>query len=747
MNSEPLIDHLAALYGIPGQYIDAAGQPVNIASELKKTALEAMGVAVDSEPQIQASIATFEEKQWVPLLPKVHVVHQGKPFSVPMQVPETQLNNTFKGQLIPEKGDPKSLEIRAASLRELDRKALKNRVSLRLNLPLPDNLSMGYHEIILKHHTQESRCLLIVAPTVCYEPPALMSATHSSNNSTKPKNIWGSSIQLYTLRSEHNWGMGDFTDLKELVTRLAKEGADILGLNPIHALYPSNPKHCSPYSPSSRVFINPLYIDVCAVDGYKTCPEVMEQVNEPDFQNRLQQSRNSEYVDYALVASLKYPVLETLFKHFQTTHVSSKTEQAAAFGQYCRSKGQALERHGTYEALFEHFKSLDINSWGWPCWPSEYQHPSGSGTASFVGQTKDRIRFYMFLQWLAEVQLEEARQTALAAGMKMGIYRDLAVGVDRGGADVWSEPENYTLSASVGAPPDTVAPQGQNWGLPPFNPEQLANKAYGPFIEMVRANMQHCSALRIDHVMGLLRLWWCPPDKTADYGVYVNYPLNDLLGIIKLESQRNQCLVFGEDLGTVPPEIEATLPPARCYSNEVVLFSRDGEQFLPPEGYKTQALTCVSNHDIPTLKAWWNCNDLDLRQQLGIYDSERTQQEKQARHEDKVALLKTLRSIGELPRGMNPDDITTLTYSRDLMEKVHYYLAKTASRIVVVQLEDILGLDTPVNVPGTSNEYPNWQRKLTRNLSELFASEQNRAFFRNLSLTRRPVTKNVTKKA
>ncbi|MGB1270672.1 MAG: 4-alpha-glucanotransferase, partial [Endozoicomonas sp.] len=556
------LDQLAALYGIPGQYIDAAGQPVNIDSELKKTALEAMGVPVASEPHIQASIAAYEEKQWTPLLPKVQVLHQGKPFTIPVQVPETRLNNAFKGQLIPEKGEPQSLEVRAGSLRELDRKALKNTCFVRLELELPGNLPAGYHEIILDDQDRVNRCLLIVAPSACYEPPSLISATQNSNSQ---ENIWGSSIQLYTLRSEHNWGMGDFTDLKELVTRLAKEGADILGLNPIHALYPSNPNHCSPYSPSSRAFINPLYIDVCSVNGYETCPEVTEQVNKPDFQNRLQQSRNTEYVDYSLVASLKYPVLEALFQHFQITHVSGKTEQAAAFDQYCRRKGQALERHGTYEALFEHFKSLDINSWGWPCWPSEYQHPSGSGATSFARQKKDRIRFYRFLQWQAEMQLEEAQQAALAAGMKVGIYRDLAVGVDRGGADVWSEPENYILSASVGAPPDTVAPQGQNWGLPPFNPEQLANKAYGPFIEMVQSNMQHCSALRIDHVMGLLRLWWCPPEKTADYGVYVNYPLDDLLGIIKLESQRNQCLVFGEDLGTVPPEIETALPPARCY--------------------------------------------------------------------------------------------------------------------------------------------------------------------------------------
>lgn len=740
------IDALAELCGIPAHYIDAAGNPVTIEQDYKRNALKAMGVAADNELEIQASIDGILRKQWSPLIPVVHVVHCGDLFTVPVQVDETHRNDSLRGEIILEDSRSIPLAINLSELSEEDRLSVDQQERIRLLCPLPEDLPAGYHQLsvtlsadqaVYQESAHKESCRLIVAPQTCYEPDIL-----SFERPGPTEKIWGVSVQLYTLRSENNWGMGDFSDLRQLVNRLGPQGADIVGLNPIHSLYPSNPLHCSPYSPSSRNFINPLYIDVTALKEYQDSAEIQQHVNSDDFLSQLKKARDSSHVEYDRVASLKFSVLEMAFRHFEK-HASCQKESAqqsyrsADFGHYCEEQGKDLELQATYEALFEHFRAKDINSWGWTCWPADYQDPDSPKVKDFVARSKERIRFYMYLQWIAEQQLAEAQQAAIESGMRVGIYRDLAVGVDKGGADVWAHRDNYVLNASVGAPPDTVAPQGQNWGLPPFDPNRLQELAYTPFIDMVNANMQHCAALRIDHVMGILRLWWCPPDKTADYGVYVNYPLNDLLGIIKLESQRQQCLIFGEDLGTVPPEIEAALPPAHCYSNEVVLFSRVEDHFLAPEQYKTRALTCISNHDIPTLRAWWNCSDLDLRQSLGIYDSARTAQEKLARHEDKQALLKTLQHIGEAPYGVNPNDLSSMGYSRELMEKMHYYLAKTASKIIVIQLEDVLELDTPVNVPGTSSEYRNWSRKLTRNISEIVTSEENRVLFKNLGLTRK----------
>ena len=591
---------------------------------------------------------------------------------------------------------------------------------------LPDDLAPGYHQLSLRERSLNLESLVIVAPATCYEPESL----------ARGRKIWGSSVQLYTIRTEHDWGMGDFSSLKYLATELASQGADIVGLNPIHALYSANPHHCSPYSPSSRNFINPLYLDITTIPDFAESEEAQKRFEDKGFQELLAQARAEEYVDYGLVAHLKYEFLELLFDSFSNQHLNTQSDRAREFRKYCDSRGDSLKRYALYEAVYAHYKAIDFNNWGWPCWESLFQQNDSNAVKEFADQNQGRLDYYMYLQWLSEQQLADAQKAAIDAGMLVGIYRDLAVGVDSGGADVWSDPDTYCLKAGAGAPPDAVAPQGQNWGLPPFNPDTLKQQKYAPFIEMVRANMSHCGALRIDHVMGLLRLWWCPRGKTADYGAYVYYPLKDMLGIIKLESVRHHCLVFGEDLGTVPPEIEQALPPARFYSNEVVLFECLGDYFTAAEAFKEVALTCISNHDIPTFKAWWECLDLDLRQQLGIYDRDKTESEKVNRHKEKAALLRTLIEAGEAPWGMNPDNINTMTFSRDLFEKLHYFLARTASRIVSIQLEDILEVESPVNIPGTSDEYPNWRRKLPRDLQDIFVSNENQAFFQNISIIR-----------
>ena len=722
-----LVEQLAEFCGVPGEYKDWAGNAVRVPAEMKVPILSAMGFDTSSDSGLSAATEEYQKEQWNQLVAPVNVVHHGTPYRITMCVPEARINSTFKGCFELESGRRRSISVKADTLDILDRKAFADRDIVKLAVELPEDLPLGYHRLTLKNRNLEAISLIIVAPETCYEP----------NGLSKGEKIWGSAIQLYTLRTENDWGIGDFSSLRQLATSLAQQGANIVGLNPIHSLYPANPLHASPYSPSSRNYINPIYLDIPAIPEFSQCTAAQSIVNEASFQQQIEQARAAEYVDYEKVAFVKYQVLETLFRHFHQEHIQTESPRGKAFLNFCEIRGASLHRHATYEALFSHFKHQDINSQGWPCWPEGYQDPASDEVEFFCESNAGLIDYYKYLQWLSEIQLAEAQQAAEEAGMMVGIYRDLAVGVDRGGADVWSNRSIYCLDASVGAPPDGVAPQGQNWGLPPFNPIALKQHHYAPFIEMVRANMSHCGALRIDHVMGLLRLWWCPNGKTADYGVYTYYPLDDLLGIIKLESQRRQCLVFGEDLGTVPPEIEASLPPARFYSNEVVLFSCKGDRFLAPDQFKPMALTCISNHDIPTLKAWWNCLDLDLRQQLGIYNAGRTGIEKQARHSGKMALIHTLIDIGEHPRNINPDDINTLGYTREVMEKLHYYLAKTASKIVVIQLEDVLQVETPVNVPGTSDEYPNWRRKLTDSLENLFANEANLRLFRNISNIRR----------
>ncbi|WP_051785834.1 4-alpha-glucanotransferase [Endozoicomonas numazuensis] len=727
MSDSNLIEQLAGHCGVSGEYSDWSGQPVSVPTEYKLPILEAMGLNVESDDTIKQAIQDSEQQRWQQLLHPVFVYTQGQACLVSLHLEDQQLGHLFKGEITLETGSQHLLTLDTGAMTVEASRTFEGSTYHHLMFKLPDDLPLGYHQLSLKSDKTEGRSLIIIAPETCYEPEQL----GSSNK------IWGSAIQLYTLRTNHDWGMGDFSSLRQLATELAEQGADIIGLNPIHALYPANPLHSSPYSPSSRTFINPLYIDVTAVPDFSECEEAQKRFEEPEFKRQLHQARDEEYVDYSLVAWLKFGFLNTLFDHFYHQHLMSESTRGKTFLNFCRNRGNALERHALYETIYEHYKSLDINNWGWPCWESPFKDPESNAVKEFARHNQKRIQYYMYLQWLAEDQLTKAQEAAIEAGMLVGIYRDLAVGVDSGSSDVWSNRKLYCLDAGVGAPPDGVAPQGQNWGLPPFNPQVLREQQYQPFIEMVQANMSHCGALRIDHVMGLLRLWWCPKGKTADYGAYVYYPLDDFLGIIKLESHRRQCLVFGEDLGTIPPEIEASLPPALFYSNEVVLFECLGDHFTQPQDYKPMALTCISNHDIPPLKAWWNCIDLDLRLQLGIYDHNRAQQEKEERHQQKLALLKTLSSIHEFPEGMDPDDLSTLGYSRELMEKAHYYLARTASKITVIQLEEVLQIESPVNIPGTSDEYPNWRRKLTDTVETIFSNQANQSFFKNVGVIRR----------
>ncbi|MFK0571488.1 4-alpha-glucanotransferase [Endozoicomonas sp.] len=732
------IERLAECYGLSGEYNDWAGNPVKVPVEKMIPMLKAMGLKLDSDKLLDEQIEQVEKRRWASVLPAVAVLHKGRHFELEVHLPVSKLKSTIKLHLTLENGKDRLLELsgKEGQYQELTRKKLGRTTVVRLNAFLPDDLPEGYHRLQLlagKNKKSDKRgkgvetCFLIIAPETCYEPQALADG----------QKIWGSAIQLYTLRSARNWGMGDFTDLKEAVKALAAKGANIVGLNPIHALYPAGPQHCSPYSPSSRNFLNPLYIDIEAVAEFECSDKARQLMDNPEFQRKLAEARFASYVDYPKVAELKMAVLESLYETFVSREVSAKTCRSRQFKQFCKARGESLERQARYDVLFEYHLKQDVEAWGWHHWPAALQNPYSKETTAFIRAHKERVRFYTWLQWVADCQLEDAQQAAEQAGMLVGLYRDLAVGVDRGGADVWSDRNLYCLDASVGAPPDGAAPRGQNWGLPPFNPQALADSAYQPFIEMVRANMDHCGALRIDHVMGLFRLWWCPNGMTADHGCYVRYPLQDLLGIIKLESQRHQSLVFGEDLGTVPEEISESLPPAKFYSNTVGLFEKSAsDRFTAPADYPGRTLACLSNHDIPTLNGWWNCLDLDLWRELGTYDEARCEREKNERHVTKVALLKTLADIGELPPGMDPERMETMAFSRELEERLHYYLVRSNALITVIQLEDCLMLDTPVNVPGTCDEYPNWRRRLTGDISELVQQGYMERFLEDVNIIR-----------
>jgi len=578
--------------------------------------------------------------------------------------------------------------------------------TLTLSIPL------GYHLLTFFSDSGERQLRLIGVPDQCYLPQAV----------ARGKRSWGMALQLYTLRSARNWGIGDFTDLREFVAAAAGQGVDIVGLNPLHALYPANAFHISPYSPSHREYLNWLYLDVEAIPELALCAPARELMATDSFSRSIVAARETGSVDYYAVAGLKRPILERLFQSFR---VVASPDRQHAFAEFVQGGGADLQRHALFDAVQEHFFEPHRQVLPWQQWPLEYQDPASESSRKFACDHADRLSFFCWLQWLAETQLEAAQQECRRVGMRIGLYRDLAVGADRGGSEIWRSPDLFCQALSVGAPPDAVAVQGQNWGLPPLHPDAIQRDGYRRFAAMLRANMRHCGALRIDHVMALFRLWWIPPGGCGTDGAYVHYPLADMAGIVALESQRQQCMVIGEDLGTVPEEIRHLMADNQMLSYRVLMFEQHPDRLKAPCEYPALALASISTHDMPTLPGFWQGDDITLRDRLELFDSpEQAQQQYEKRHADKQKLIEALIQAGLYQGEFNE----TMELTDRIVLGSHVYLARSSAAIMMCQPEDWFGERRQVNLPGTSDEYANWQRKLAVPVEQMF----DQAFVREL---------------
>jgi 4-alpha-glucanotransferase len=550
------------------------------------------------------------------------------------------------------------------------------------------HLPLGYHTVRAPDGAGSRS--LIVAPPRCYLPPTMRKGT-----------IWALSTQLYALRSQRNWGIGDFSDLADFVELAASAGARAVGLNPLHALHPHNPTSASPYSPSSRLFLNVLYIDVERVDEFREVPDVEREVARREFASGLAELREADLVDYLAVSAAKFWILEQLYDAFRARHLSRGDSSARAFRRFCRNGGQPLERLAIYEALAEHFQGRDVKNYGWRQWPAPYRDPASPEVTRFANEQRVRVDFFRYLQWLAQRQLAAADRSARETGT--ALYCDLAVGADLNGADVWSDQDAFATEASLGAPPDPLNTEGQNWGLAPFSPIALRARAYQPFIALLRANMRHAGILRIDHVMALRRAFWIPRGAPASQGAYVRYPMEDLLGIVALESTRNRCAVVGEDLGTVPDGFRERMAEAGALSTRLFYFERDWSNrgFLAPERYPRPAAASIGTHDLPTLAGWWTGD----------------RGEREDRWGDRFLLIDALEHAGAINAAAasrlrkDADRGGTLAVVQALADAVHGFLSKTPCALLVVAIDDVLNEIGAVNVPGTFDEHPNWRRK------------------------------------
>jgi len=704
------LERLRRLRGIAPGFVDYRGREHELSAEALRALLAAMGHGEQDDRALEHAAQQLELRDWQRVLPPVVVLRERGP--VPFTVLAPLLPRVC-WEIRTERGERLRGETDPANLPVLAERGIGELWHVRLGLELPE-LEPGYHDLQLAKgdgailgHTR-----LVVAPAQCFEPEFIRRGDRA----------WGPAIQLYTLRSARNWGIGDFTDLAGFAEATAALGADFVGLNPLHALFPADPALCGPYSPSSRHFLNVLYIDPEAVEDFASCVEAQRLLATPEFQSRLAALRASAEVDYPGVTACKLEVLRLLHQSFIR---QASAKRRAAFEAFRAEHGEALERFAGFHALQAHFAAAGTLG-GWPRWPEPYHVPGGAAALSVLDVEAERVEFHCWLQWIARQQLDAVEERARQAGLRLGLYRDLAVGPHAGGAETWGEQGLYALDASVGAPPDALAPEGQDWGLPPMSPDALAERAYEPFITLLRSNMSRQGALRIDHVMALFRQWWVPRGRTSSGGGYVHYPLADLAGILALESHRRQCLVIGEDLGTVPPEVRRAMSDYRIYSYRVLWFERDGAgHFLPPGAYPEASLATVSTHDLPPLAGYLRGTDLELRAGLGIDPDADAGLAAQGaeRAETQKMLLEVLSEAGLWPvQGEASAREEAGGGPATLAEATQLYLAYASAALLTLQPEDWLGMELPVNMPGTHAEYPNWRRKLVMDWPELLAS-------------------------
>jgi (1->4)-alpha-D-glucan 1-alpha-D-glucosylmutase len=686
------LQRLADLCGVERGYEDVFRKWHETPPAAMRAVLAAMGVKAGSDSEIDASIAEAERDTRRRVVPPVTVLRAGTLRNgVRIHVPEGALARTLSWRIVEEDGELREERFDPLNLKAAGEFDLGDRRVHAFELPLPPDLREGYHRLsILESGAAIGEGALVVAPDACYVPPAIAAGAR----------IWGATLQLYGLKSHHNAGIGDFTALRMAVEAWAERGGGIVGTNPLHTLSLRDPGTASPYSPGSRLFLNPIYIDVEAVEDFRELGE-RDAAFVRKWREQCDKLRAAAEVDYAEVAKAKRAILGKLYASFARRHVAKATRRARAFAQFRAVRGQALRRHAIHEALGE------FHGGSWPQWPDDHRDPSSPAVHDFANEHSDDVAFHEYLQWLADAQLANAQSRAREAGMAVGLYADLAVSISGDGSEAWANQGVYALGVNVGAPPDEFNTKGQDWGLPPVSPRRLRECAYAPFVATLRANMARAGALRIDHVMGLERLYWIPRGASPAEGAYVRYPLEDLIGIVALESHRHRCMVIGEDLGTVADSFREKMKAASVLSYRLLLFERENGGFAPASAYPRHALVSWSTHDLPTLAGWWQEEDLRTRAALGLLTAGDLRAQSAERRDMRGALVDALVKEG-LVRGITADS----AFGEELALGVQEFLARTPSCVMVVQMEDVFGVVPQANMPGTVDQHPNWRRKL-----------------------------------
>jgi 4-alpha-glucanotransferase len=661
-----VLHRAAERWGIQLSYADTWGEVHTASEQTILAVLRALGVRAGSSQDIQRDLELRDATRWSRPLGITTVARENADF-IPLRIPEESSGASVKVEFQWEDGSLQHAWFFLPELPELERLTIAGRTYIAKRVPLPKSLPLGYHNLRVywvkePELTPFGEARLVVCPARVH---------------TVDERLAGVALSLYGLRSARNWGCGDFTDLRAAIDAFAPAGAAFIALNPLHAIPNRQPYNVSPYLPECSLYRNFLYLDVERVPGF-------EPGDTPPAQ-ALAALRATELVEYQRVAELKQRALRAAYARFGGS---------PDFEAYISAEGALLQDYAIYSALWRHIHEKTPGAWLWTDWPQQYRDPRSPAVAAFAEQYGDEVRFHKFLQWQIDVQLAETQAHAQARGMKIGLYHDLALATDRFGADLWINRSYYATGARVGAPPDELAPSGQDWGFPPPHRDAHRENGYQLFARSIRNNARHGGALRIDHVMRLFRLFWIPDGVPARDGAYVEDYVEDLLGVLALESARGKFLVIGEDLGTVEPRVRERLDEAGIFGYRLLWFEKQEDGSLrDPQDYSEHAAVSTSTHDLPTLAGFPLGRDIEARRAAGLIDEEAYKEQWEARRKDVALLEESLAAAGF------PND------------PLGFVLA-TQCQLAIVNQEDLTGETEQQNLPATTWEHPNWRRKM-----------------------------------
>ncbi|MBK4999657.1 4-alpha-glucanotransferase [Pseudomonas sp. S31] len=667
--SENLLHTLAARVGLARDWLDANNRPQQVADDVLRRVLEALGHPAGDRAALRTSLQQLDQDEDSEHLPPLLTVQVGTPLD---------LQRYFS-----------AASLARCTLADGSQRTL----ALDSQAHLPGELPIGYHQVEIEGR----RFTLAVAPPHCY---SLQQAVEQP-----PARCWGLAVQLYSLRRPGDGGYGDCLALEQLARSAAERGADALAISPIHALSAYDQQHYSPYSPSSRLLLNALYASPASVLGERAVRMAVEACG---LEQTLDELEQQPLVDWPRAAAARERLLQALYKDFS----QGEHPQRGDFESFRDAAGEALEHHCRFEVLQAEAVDRGLGA-DWRAWPDAWRDPYHPEVQAFAATYPARVEYHAFCQWLIERSLQRAQEAARGNGMAIGLIADLAVGADGAGSQAWSRQDELLPGLTVGAPPDILNRSGQDWGICGFSPEGLKRNGYRAFIEMLRANLAHAGGLRIDHVMGLRRLWVIPRGSKPSEGAYLHYPLDDLLRLLALESSRHQAVILGEDLGTVPAGLREALAEQRVLGMRVLPFEQSSPgQFTAILDWPDNALATTGTHDLAPLGGWLESRDIDWNHRLQLIDAATELHWRHERHKERSGLQRTL----EANYGPLKDNAAVI-------DAAIRYVGHTRAPLVLVPLEDLLGCDEQPNLPGTTAGHPNWRRRFAAPVRELLDDE------------------------